>query len=224
MHICCSWHVLQASCSSAESEKSSEPLRTFSKEEVIEDRRSEYVVMPIECNLSFSKLWQTLDRNDEVTVPYPHCRHGLAGKPSNSSKKTAKVAFLEFVDINSQPNGRKAESHCATFYLLPKFKTIQTPKQGGRCYQQRFNQSLVGEFNRAQAENGSATISNYSGSEWLRKERPKHALYPHKKDYCEHDIESKRMSLTRLMQCGSSSEESRVQDISKLEKCTKMLP
>ena len=183
--------------------------------------------MPVGCDLSFSTWWQSLERNEEVTVRYPYQRHGLAGKPSNSSKKDAKAAFLEFVDCNSQPNGRKAESPCATSYLLPKFRTIQIPKDGVRCYQQRLTQSLVGEFNRAQRENGGTTISNYSGSEWLRKERPKHGIYPHKKDYCntcakiKHNIESKRMSLTRLMQSGSSLEESQAQlqsDMTELER------
>ena len=205
----------------------SEPLRTLTKGEVIEERLSEFVVMPVGCDLSFSTWWQSLERNEEVTVRYPYQHHGLAGKPSNSSKKDAKAAFLEFVDCNSQPNGRKAESPCATSYLLPKFRTIQIPKDGVRCYQQRLTQSLVGEFNRAQRENGGATISNYSGSEWLRKERPKHGIYPHKKDYCDtcakikHNIESKRMSLTRLMQSGSSLEESQAQlqsDMTELER------
>ena len=205
----------------------SEPLRTLTKGEVIEERLSEFIVMPVGCDLSFSTWWQSLERNEEVTVRYPYQRHGLAGKPSNSSKKDAKAAFLEFVDCNSQPNGRKAESPCATSYLLPKFRTIQIPKDGVRCYQQRLTQSLVGEFNRAQRENGGATISNYSGSEWLRKERPKHGIYPHKKDYCDtcakikHNIESKRMSLTRLMQSVSSSEESQAQlqsDMTELER------
>ena len=33
----------------------------------------------------------------DFTVRYPHQRHGLAGKPSNSSKKDATAAFMEFV-------------------------------------------------------------------------------------------------------------------------------
>ena len=35
----------------------------------------------------------------------------------------------------------------------------------------------MGEFNRVQNENERQTISNYSGSEWLKHERPKHAIY-----------------------------------------------
>ena len=190
-----------------------EPLRRMTKGDVIENRLSQFVVMPPDCDQSFSVWWQKVATTDEINVRYPHHRHGLAGKPSNFSKKEAKAAFLEFVDLNSQPNGRKAESHCATSYLLPKFRTIQTPKVGVRCYQERLAQSLVGEFNRAQRESGGVTISNYSGSEWFRKQRPKHGIYPHKKDYCDtcskikHNIESKRMSLTRFMQSGSSTEQ-----------------
>ena len=52
---------------------------------------------------------------EEVTVQYsPYWHYGLAGK---SSKKDTKAAFLEFIDWNSQPNGRKAESPYAISYL-----------------------------------------------------------------------------------------------------------
>ena len=79
-------------------------------------------------------------------------------------------------------------------------------------YDERMLQSLVGEFNCVQNENGRQTISNYSGSEWLKHERPKHAIYPHKKDYCDTcdkiklAIQSKQTSLTRMREAGSSSE------------------
>ena len=152
------------------------------------------------------------DNSDEVCVRYPHHWHGLTGKPSNSSKQEAKASFLEFIDLNSQPNGRQAECHCATHYILPKFKTIQTPKLGVRNYEQRLSQSVVGEFNRVLREQGYSTISNYSASVWLRQERPKHAIYPHQKDYCDtcakikKTLQSKRMSMSRPMQSRSASE------------------
>ena len=61
--------------------------------------------MPTECDLSFIELeYETPD--NEVQVRYPHSRHGNAGKPSNRAKRDAKSDFLEFIDCNSQPNGR----------------------------------------------------------------------------------------------------------------------
>ena len=99
-----------------------------------------------------------------IYVRYPHRHHGLAGKLSNSLKPSAKADFLQFVDANSQPNGRSADSASATHYLLPKFRTIQIPKSGACNYEKRVQQSPVGEFNRVQFENNQPTISNYSGS------------------------------------------------------------
>ena len=36
--------------------------------------------------------------------------------------------------------------HCATHYIFPKFRNIQTPKLGVHNYEQRLNQSVVGDF------------------------------------------------------------------------------
>lgn len=150
--------------------------------------------------------WKQRKDDDVLYVRYPHHGHGLEGKSSNSAKCSIKKDFLEFVDQNCQPNGRSADSGHATHYFLPKFQTIQTPKQGVRNYQERVKRSLVGEFNRAQSESGRGTASNYSASVWLRAERPKHAVYPHQKDYCDtcakfkNEIQSKQRTLTRLGQ------------------------
>ena len=59
----------------------------------------------------------------------PYEQHGNAGKVSNSAKTTVRQDFIEFVDINSQPNGRSADSSGPTAYFLPKFTTTQAPNQ-----------------------------------------------------------------------------------------------
>lgn len=138
-------------------------------------------MMPEGSELSFMLWWKSVGSSNTLQVRYPHHLHGLARMPSKSSKPSAKQDFLRFVDSNSQPNGRSADSASATHYLLPKFRTIQTPKKGVCNYEVRVTQSLVGEFNCVQNENKQQTISNYSGSVWLKRERPKHAIYPHKK-------------------------------------------
>jgi hypothetical protein len=126
-----------------------------------------------------------LQRRSLMYVRYPHERHGLAGRVSNSAKSDTLKDFLTFVDTNSQPNGRTTESYCPTHYFLSKFTTIQTPKTTVKNYDQRCSTSLAGEFNRIQREQNKPTISNYSVSTWLKKHRPKYAVCPHKLDYCD---------------------------------------
>ena len=60
--------------------------------------------------------------------------------------------FLLFVDINSQSNGRSADSSGPTLYFLPKFSTIQAPKFGVNQFEEHLKRSVVGEFNRTQQE------------------------------------------------------------------------
>ena len=80
-------------------------------------------------------------------------------------------------------------------------------------YEQRVKESIVGEFNRAEEENGRPTISNYSGSTWLKMERPKHLVYLHKIDYCDmwatlnEQIRAQQTILNRIRQCGSAKGE-----------------
>ena len=157
----------------------------MTKQEVSEQKLSQYVIMPEGCDVSFVHGGNLLAMTQLYTYVTHTTTMGLAGKLSNSSKPSAKADFMQFVDTNSQPNGRSADSASATHYLLPKFLTIQIPKSGVCNYEKRVQQSLVGEFNRVQIENNQPTISNYSGSLWLKQERPKHDIYPHKKDYCD---------------------------------------
>jgi hypothetical protein len=88
-------------------------------------------------------------------------QHGLSGKVSNNAKLHAKVDFLKFVDENSQENGRRFDSRNATHYFLPKFTSITIPKTSYPKYQDKLHSSLTGEFNRAQAEIGKQTISDF---------------------------------------------------------------
>ena len=62
--------------------------------------------------------------------------------------------FLNFVDVNSQPNGRSADSRGPTYYFLSKFTTLQAPAPSSPQFQERLSRSVVGEFNRAQRELG----------------------------------------------------------------------
>ena len=73
------------------------------------------------------------------------------GKESNSAKSSVMADFLKFVDANSQPNGRSADSHGPTHYIS-KFSTIQIPKSDVPNYGERVRRSVVGEFCKAQSE------------------------------------------------------------------------
>ena len=59
-------------------------------------------------------------------------------------------------------------------------------------------------------EDGNPTISDFSATTWLKKERPKHAIYPHKADYCDYcakvkaTIQEKQTSINRKLQSGSA--------------------
>ena len=81
---------------------------------------------------------------------FPHEHHGLAGRVSNHSKQDVLADFLEFVDANSQPNGRQARSYSAQFFFHPKFTRIAPPREGEKNYDEKARSSLVYEFNRGQ--------------------------------------------------------------------------
>ena len=126
--------------------QSTQPLRHMTKSDVEKECVSEYVMMPADKEMVFKEWWMKLDASDFASVQYPHARHGNAGRTSNSSKTSVMEDFLAFVDTNSQPNGRKADSTRHTFYFLLKFSTLQTPKAGCPHYEERLSRSVAGEF------------------------------------------------------------------------------
>ena len=201
------------------------PIVRMKKSEVIDKRVGDFVVMPECLSLSFNKWWVTVDPTTEVDVRFPYERHGLAGLPSNQAKKSVKEAFLDFVDNNSQPNGRSEDSSGPTFYFSPKFDTIQTPRPTVAHYEERLGRSVVGEFNRYQRESGKGECSNGSSHNWLKSDRPKVAICPHQEDYCDTcskfkiSIHSKQTTLNRVIQ----STQACSQEIEKLEKDLKTL-
>ena len=196
------------------------PIVQMSKSDVEEQRLGTYVIMPAEIESSFSKWWRSLNPSVVVDVRYPHAKHGNALKPSHSAKKSTMEDFLQFVDINSQPNGRSADSSGPTAYFLPKFTSIQSPKAGVSHYEERLRRSVVGEFNRIQQESGKSGCSNGSSHNWLKTHRPKVAICPHQEDYCDTcarrktDISGKQTTVNRLLQSSNAAPEEvkRLQD------------
>lgn len=119
--------------------------------------------------------------------------------------------FIQFVDFNSQPNGRSADSSGPTSYFLPKFSTIQCPKVSVPNYEERLARSVVGEFNREQRERGRGECSNGSSHNWLKRERPKVAICPHQEDYYDTcsktkiEMHAKQTTINRLLQSANAN-------------------
>ena len=153
--------------------------------------------------------WMNLENSSIVelrSVPKVHC-----GK-SNYSKEELLPYFLDFIDNNSQPNGRRVGSHGPLFFLNSKFDRINEPYASEIDKPEQWKRrSLVYEFNRSLSQ--GLKISNGTAKKWLKTYRPKHAISPKKTDYCEMCVEcqeQKRRYETismRLQQNGNAYED-----------------
>ena len=167
----------------------------------------------------------SVDPATVLKVRFPHECHGNAGKASNRAKTSVKKDFLHFVDNNTQPNGRSADSSGPTFYFSPKFTTVQTPKASVAHYEERLGRSVVGDFNRVQRERGKAECSNGSSHNWLTSDRPKVGICHHQEDYCDTcckyktQINYQQTTINRVLQSGSAASE----DVDKLREDIKAL-
>ena len=187
------------------------PLVPMTKYDVIANKLEGRVVLP-ESQANFKKWWPTLADTDVLNVSYPHESHGLARKPSNSAKVTVHEQFLEFVDNNSQPNGRQVSSSGALFYLLSKFTRIGEPKKSEKNYDEKVKLYLLCEFNRVQKESGRETCFERSVFRWIKEDRPKHAICPPCIDCCDRckelkeEINRQTTILLKLRHAGNSSD------------------
>ena len=101
------------------------------KKEATEKGLENLVLCPDDGEMqTFEMWWKSLDEDEDVEVKFPYERYGLAGHPSDHSKLDVMADFLEFVDLNSQPNGRHADSYSAQFFFIPKFSRIAPPRPG----------------------------------------------------------------------------------------------
>ena len=110
------------------------PVVRMTKNDVDKEKVNAFVVMPEAVETSCRVWWATLPGSHLVDVRYPHEKHGLAGRVSNSAKLSTKELFLKFVDNNSQANGRRLDSRNPTHYLFPNFRTISEPKRSVSAY------------------------------------------------------------------------------------------
>jgi hypothetical protein len=163
-------------------------------------------------DISATKWLDSLSDEDEVDIKFPYEKHGLHRKPSNHSKPAVRDALLQFVDNNIQPNGRQAGSYSAQYYFIPKFTRIDPPKVGEKDFDTKAHASVVWTFNQAQQERGEQTCSAFAARQWIKENRPKVSLHPHKSDYCDtckglkEEISRQSAIFKRLMQAGSTPE------------------
>ncbi|KPA14514.1 hypothetical protein MHK_005279 [Candidatus Magnetomorum sp. HK-1] len=121
--------------------------------------------------------------------------------------------FLDFIDKNSQSNGRRVGSHGPLFYLNSKFDRINAPSKNEADKPEQWKRrSLVYEFNRS-IQDKDLCISNGTAKKWMKEYRPKHSVSPKKTDYCEMCVECQEQKKRhetisiRLQQSGSASED-----------------
>ena len=139
--------------------------------------------------------------------------HGGSSIPTRlAGKQEVMSEFLDFVDANSQPNGRQAGSYSAQFFFLPKFTRIATPREGEKNYDEKSKSSVVTEFNRVQRENGRQTSASTAAIECMKKHRSKVAIHPSMTDYCDtckylkEQLSRNQAILNRQQQSGSTPE------------------
>ena len=126
---------------------------------------------------NFQDWWKELGDDEDVEVRYPYEQHGLLGKTSNRAKTDVMNDFLKFVDNNSTPNGRQADSRCPTFYFLPKFRRIEPPKPDEKDFDEKLSCCLVREFNRAKESERRSIAGAYAIRQWLKQHQSTHTKW-----------------------------------------------
>eukprot|EP00117_Sycon_ciliatum_P041685 scpid81840/ scgid30444/ len=105
---------------------------------------------------------QRLSRLRKMRHKYIPPEHGLQAKQPNRAKSTVKAQFLEFVDANRAPNGRRAGSSSAENFFDAQFNCFCSPDKGVADHDIRARRSVVGSFNLSQDAAGRQHCGNYA--------------------------------------------------------------
>ena len=166
------------------------------------------VILPTD-EVDILSWWTSLHEQSIVELRVSPKLH--MGK-SNYHKEELLSCFLEFIDNNSQPNGRRVGSHGALYFLNSKLDRINAPLSSEKDKPEQWKRrSLVYEFNRSL--NNKGKVSNGTAKKWLKEYRPKHAISPRKTDYCEMCVECQEQRKRcetismRLKQNGNGNED-----------------
>ena len=187
-------------------QQASIPTIWVRKDQVSKDQTCN-VVPPVDV-ANVIDWWANLSDDSIIELRSPPKLHNGRG---NNKKVRLLKQFLEFVDNNSQPNGRRVGSHGPLYFLSSKFTRISAPyaSEEGKPEQWK-RRSLVYEYNRTLGHNEN--ISSGTAKTWLKTYRPTHAICPPKTDYCEMCVECQEQArrhetiAMRLRQEGNSTE------------------
>jgi len=182
------------------------PTACVRKDQVSKDQTCN-VVPPADVE-NVIDWWANLSDDSIIELRLSPKLHNGRG---NNKKEMLLKQFLEFVDNNSQPNGRRVGSHGPLYYLSSKFTRISAPYTSEEGKPEAWKRrSLVYEYNRTLGTNEN--ISTGTAKTWLKTYRPTHAICPPKTDYCEMCVECQEQArrhetiAKRLRQEGNSAE------------------
>ncbi|MCP4337032.1 MAG: hypothetical protein GY679_04275 [Mycoplasma sp.] len=185
----------------------STPVIRVRKDQVPAERICDAVLPVNETNISDRRMNLKDSSITELrSPPKLHC-----GK-SNNNKEELLPRFLNFIDNNSQSDGRRIGSHGPLFFLSSKSDRISAPSVSKADKPEQWKKrSPVYGFDRT--PDGNKSISDGTAEKWLKTYRPKHAVTSKKTDYCEMCAEcreQKRRHETvsmRLQQNGNGNED-----------------
>ena len=171
------------------------------------------IILPRGCDMQPSAWLHEQPDGATVVCRNKLTRHGNAGKRSHNAKSEVKVKFIEFIDMNSAPNGRMEGSHGATYYFNPKFSMILIPNTNDPQYAFKCKHSVLHEFNRSLEDDGLGNISASTCHSWLKESRSYVSIMPLQSDYCDkckeykEEISRAQQIANRLKQSGHSFEQ-----------------
>lgn len=188
-------------------EQTNAPIRRVRKKD-LQKEQFQHIIPPLTAK-NVLKWWVRLGNDSFVELREPPKLHQGRG---NNRKDQLLSRFIDFIDTNSQSNGRQIGSHGPLFFLSPKFNRINAPSKNEANKSEEWKRrSLVYEFNRTL--NVGESISNGTAKNWLKQYRPKHAICPLRTDYCamcaECQEQKKRAEviIKRLLENGNGNEE-----------------
>lgn len=203
-------------------EMAKSPTRQIRKKDVPNGRIRD--VIPPSDVTNVLEWWLSLEDDSLLEIrDNPKLYHGS----SNNSKEHLLPRFLEFIDANSQPNGRQISSHGPLFFISPKFDRINSPsKKEADKPEQWKRRSLVYEFNRTLCEGES--ISNGTAKKWLKTHRPKHGIAPLLTDYCQmcaecQEQKSRMRAICKRLQLHYNGDEERMRELQNLAESYRLL-
>ncbi len=132
------------------------------KQEVCEQNLKMYIVLPTD-DTNFENWWKNLLlMRMKSWFVFPMSSVDCEGKNLIVRKLTYMKSFLKFVDNNSTPNGRQADSCSSTFYFLTKFRRIEPPKLSEKNYSDKVFKLPSQLVNHAQESQGEPTAGSYA--------------------------------------------------------------